>query len=408
MKRHDLNVVDTTWWKCDRYEIKRGMIRPAKGAKVVKYQPWLHYRQASENPKTRGNKPHEELANLFRHCFRGELRERGSFPYKNLAPDTNERILEWCNRWGLLGTLPHYCIGLKLYPVYGHVPQWSREESLVGANQTYYARRAGGWAQEGIALDRDVAPVVPSGSVAEGSPYPQRRLSPTIKATATLIGNYFRPHQEWGFSPSFQQTPRDVPLSEMWAQYFPSIPSRNRYKYQYPSPASAAFWSIYAEPVGEFLRHAEHIDNALVRLADSEGWLQEIEKFKFPIRGWELQPLLEGTVPSVVFLDNGTIRYHWAAPTLLGAMGMMVLSDIAESQTVVECANPKCRKVVTGKAWQLEYCSETCSRTTRTRRYRERKRVAKRMRKGGASLRKIANELDERDLTKIKRWLGEG
>jgi hypothetical protein len=45
----------------------------------------------------------------------------------------------------------------------------------------------------------------------------------------------------------------EEPVTKTWARFFPSIPAEKRATYQYPQPYSEAFWSLYAEPVADFL-----------------------------------------------------------------------------------------------------------------------------------------------------------
>jgi hypothetical protein len=51
------------WWKFDRYEIDDGYIRPVTGAKLVKYDPWEMYHQATSQ-KAAVSPPHTQLLQL--------------------------------------------------------------------------------------------------------------------------------------------------------------------------------------------------------------------------------------------------------------------------------------------------------------------------------------------------------
>ena len=87
-------VPEGRWWRHDDYVLIDGVLMPTPGASWHVYDPWAERDRA--NPQ-----PHLELSNLCR-----ELPLGGEWAGP-LAPQMVERVLDWCRRYGLPGTLLH-------------------------------------------------------------------------------------------------------------------------------------------------------------------------------------------------------------------------------------------------------------------------------------------------------------
>ena len=62
IERTVFDAASGEWWRFDRYEIKDGVIRPAAGACLEWYDPWLAYRQVKYQKGAAP--PYEDLLQL--------------------------------------------------------------------------------------------------------------------------------------------------------------------------------------------------------------------------------------------------------------------------------------------------------------------------------------------------------
>ena len=118
-----------SWWRFSRYEIRDGYIRPALGARLRRYDPWkrwLKTRAVSRRSdgSVRGATPYRELLELLNKLeYRSVGADSPEFTPAQvdmlagpLTADSEQRILRWCARYGLLGILQHRLLQVVLSP----------------------------------------------------------------------------------------------------------------------------------------------------------------------------------------------------------------------------------------------------------------------------------------------------
>jgi hypothetical protein len=155
----------------------------------------------------------------------------------------------------------------------------------------------------------------------------------------------------------------EEPLDKTWADHFPDVPYDQRRTYPYPHPVTAEFWQIYGEPVSEFVTAAWLLADAI------EAITRPVDRHA-PERGvLRLARLASFGVPFLTRAQDGSYRQRWRAGSLLSALALMAMEDIAQNQ-LHQC--PRCRTFFLSSAHQAEYCSPTCRHTMQKRRYRQR------------------------------------
>jgi hypothetical protein len=90
------------WWRFDRYEVKKGYIRPVKGSPLRSYDPWKEYR--APHGKEARKQPYHSLLELISTINIGGELTQVEEDLKDLL------IAEWCGRHGLLGVVVPYLV----------------------------------------------------------------------------------------------------------------------------------------------------------------------------------------------------------------------------------------------------------------------------------------------------------
>jgi hypothetical protein len=75
--RQAFDVAQGLWWRFDRYEVRDGCVRAARGARLEQYDPWDQYRAARDGD-TRVDPPYAALVALVgvRHTNRVDSRAK--------------------------------------------------------------------------------------------------------------------------------------------------------------------------------------------------------------------------------------------------------------------------------------------------------------------------------------------
>lgn len=360
------------WWRAEEYVIRDGYIRPAPGARFVRYDPWEHYRFARLHGKQEDPAPYQELLGLtdIRFVYR-----KGGF---EAEPDDARRVLEWCNRYGLLGVLLHRVREVRL------APRWQRiswppeaEPNLLFPTQRRMTRAATGWrSQDTHPLDGWVIQDEPEreGTLVEEDMRPQGMTSGVVIRRLGSFG------WEW------------EPLTKTWASFFPDTPREERETREYPLPLSDEFWREYGEHISHFLGAARTLEDALRALQEPSEVLRGRDKIN----------ALAEDVNLVLSVGADGFRQAWVAPSLLGALAAMAILDLAGGKRVLRCET--CGRPFVSGAPAARYCSPTCRHTAQKRAYRQRIRQAKELHAQGLSVEEIAARLGS-DAEIVHGWL---
>jgi hypothetical protein len=138
-----LDIWSGAWGKFSRYEIHNDQIRPAPGAYFERYDPWDVYRKSLV---TKGeNAPYVSLMRLAEELGAYRHPDTGDWGYQQWGWDEAQRaqVLFWCERFGLLGILPHIAISIDLPPRRFSRPVWN----TTHYSYRCYIRNGGKWTE---------------------------------------------------------------------------------------------------------------------------------------------------------------------------------------------------------------------------------------------------------------------
>ena len=246
-----------TWSRFSGYELVDGYIRPARGAKLVSYDPWDPYWTGRAAHRKAQQPPYQSLSALVDR-FEGALDADGTFVPTTKALDA---LLQWCQQYGLLGLLLHEAqmvffpprtvmAAPDLAPESPLEPTWAldhleREPGEWHARTLFCSPTRGEWIHD----DEEVEPT--SFASAKFRPCEDTPVCPIPEswpAPHVLARNLRWP--QWD---------RES-LDKAWFQYFPQT---GDHRTPTPHPQSPEFWSAYAEPLDSFLRAAVMIRSAM-------------------------------------------------------------------------------------------------------------------------------------------------
>lgn len=363
------------WWRAEEYVLQDGYIRPAPGAAFVRYDPWDHYRLARQHGKQEDLTPYQELLKLadIRFVF-----NQGRFV---VEADDAQKLLEWCNRYGLLGVLLHRVQEVRL------APRWHRmvllpspKPNVLFPTQRHITRAATGWRSQYIQrLDGYVIRDEPD---REGS-LVEEGLRPADMTAGAWVRKIDAFDWQW------------ESLSKTWVRFFPDTPREERETREYPLPLSEEFWREYAEPLDQFV-------NAVRALEDALRYLQEPTEVR---RGRDKINALAGDVNLTLLTSEEGFRQAWVSTSLLGTLAAMAIFDLSGGKRVLRCET--CGRPFVSGAPTARYCSPTCRQTAQKRAYRQRIREAKALYDQGMSVEEIAARLGS-DVTTVQGWVKGG
>lgn len=261
----------------------------------------------------------------------------------------DQDILAWCQKWGLLGLLPARVLTVVLEPMR---TKKNKHPNSPGF-QKVLTRSRDGWQSK--------------------LRNPPGR--PGVVLQSQNGGNWERQN-----------------LDEDWASFFPSVPKRSRTTHQYPLPNTPDFWKIYAEPLEDIREHAISFNAAITRLASREPPTDEefaLSHNRSSIGDEDYQKLvgvdlwmdardklmsaISEVRPSLVVDKANNITQQWVSRSLHGAMAMMALLDLSDSNSrLVLCEH--CSLVVRKYHPRARFCSEACRKAREVARYRQRRK----------------------------------
>jgi hypothetical protein len=274
----------------------------------------------------------------------------------HLSTSGQERLVQWCIEYGLLGLLPHQTVLASL------APRW---EILGGSGSCVPTRRVHrrdvyGWSATFDALLQPLQSgrdKVRAGDLVDTILYRDSWAEPQALVRTIRDGGWSTQH-----------------LSEAWGSYFPGVPPSDRNTYTYPVPESEAFWTAYCEPVAWLLGAADLLRVAIQQLDPDADTVVSPESFLQRIDGGmrSLHNLLAPVQPSITIDASGYYRQTWRTGSLLASFALMAMLDLTERRRVLTCKN--CGRVYVSAAHSARYCSTRCHATAQKRAYRARAR----------------------------------
>lgn len=357
----ELDAAGGMWWRFTSYELDQGRIVPGAEAELERYDPWEAYREVRQE-RSENELPYQSLVSLIERARLKVVLQKNSV---QLTPESEQGLLDWCTRYGLLGVLLHRLSAATLA---------ARWEPMRGE----YVRD--GVTREAIEpVLRRFFPVA-TGWQVTATAHLGRVIEPTDSIRAQDLVSDSDLASNW---PSPHVIIRDVstnrleeePLSKTWARFFPSVPEGETDTFDYPVPLSEGFWRMYAEPLDDFLDAARSLRNALRALGQMKPYKEASDEERREIVGGRdaLHSLTRSVSPTIALLEDGSIRQEWIAPSLLASLGMMALQDLSEDRRIRSCA--ACGSIFLTSAYQAQYCSPRCRNRAQKQRYRERVRA---------------------------------
>ena len=214
-------------------------------------------------------------------------------------------------------------------------------------------------------------------------------------------------------------------LDEGWFHYFPGADSNE----PTPPPLTPEFWKVYAEPLDDFVKSAamlamtmEYYTGTPRRGGRSSppGQVTRVTSFepapdvptrrKFPDVAYlrpedQFMRLLQGVSPVVETTKRGTKWTHrevLRAPSLLGTLAAMLLTDVTQGQEMRKCE--VCSRRFVSGAHAAKYCSKTCRSRIIKSRLRANMAKAVKLHSQGKSAAVIAKRLGSETKT-VQGWI---
>ena len=341
------------WARFSRYEVVDGVVRPAEGASLDSYDPWESF-EKPQGRRKRVETPYGELLDLAAYLTQHPVRPPRSIaaePVRGPQSEGEERILQWCNQFGLLGIGLATATSITLWPRWVEVKPGSNRLAVL---QTTYTRVGAHWVRRERRSDK---PRLQRGE--SGKPLSESALN-SVKSSMVRSSVIM---SDQAFDVADIPTLKSVPLADAWSGFFPSVPGNDAETYTYPKPLSPDFWELYGEPIIRFKSTLKIFAGALERLAGSEnsGSFGPVQYLNFLASG--VSPTLESTTEGW--------KYRWESPALISTYAVMAVMHFATGRRPVRCEH--CSRLFISRSPEAKYCSDRCRNTEEMRRYRHRK-----------------------------------
>lgn len=337
--RRQLRPGTLTWVRFDSYVVDNGVVRPAKGARSERYDPWDEYPASTEGAVPA---PHKRLGTAL-SALRWRNDARGD---PVLDEPSEQRLLAWCARYGLLGVLLEDLERVE-FPA-----KWEKDRSPAARRELLATVRT--YRHDGDAWRESITQRPPS--VRRKADRAIRRESGRPVPAHLLLDQWSLPgvHLHNAVTGEVWMAPVDD------RQLRPFFRAGHTLADTVIEPASPGFWEVYGEPIHDFVRRADAIQIALEAL-----------------RVGDPSPLnrLASHNRHAIVMENGQPTPRWTSRSLIGAMVAMAMQDVIGGGHVLVCAG--CRAVFVSRAYQARYCSQRCRNRTTQRSFRERAKQAR-------------------------------
>jgi hypothetical protein len=339
--RNTGNYITGGWWKFSRYEIRGANICPSFGATLEWYDPWDRYRISVLKKDV--PRPYEDLLRLF-----------NSIAARHQERSTQDKVLEWCSEYGLLGSLPQVLQRVQ------SVPRWVENPPGCWIEYCDWVRIGEHWHPSLRYRPANVA--IGARDLFRDSPlplFPQAGAPITKDHAAWETPCAFYSHTADGYD--FNAEPPMIETSRLIASYFPRCHDTDAEPFDCPIPATRRFWQLYTEPYTGFLGEASRFCSTISAFLERSGFqdLTSFQKYLAP-----LSMALEKD-------EDGKLQERWSSPSLLCTFARMAYQDLAASLTLKSCEC--CHRPFITDNQRTHYCSQNCGWRLRKRKARSRK-----------------------------------
>ncbi|MCX7626430.1 MAG: hypothetical protein N2Z21_09505 [Candidatus Sumerlaeaceae bacterium] len=418
-----IRLVGGRWYRASSYRLVQDKlfnwlsVVPDRKARLEEYDPFSENRQEPiYKPLVNLFSPFKDREDILQTIKAEQLTAirgytRGAFKRLPLT----KQILEWCNRYGLLGLLHEAIILVRFWPRWDRAPvpdqdQLKRFEQEFGPVDKLFALAKTLWEQH----QRPNRQVVQAGSATPKSARPhshpdnaprqqprqwrwivsQKVLARTPYGWTVTFWEHWRPHQKAPprvkrYQPLSESECKDlVPESDApatvvsqlrhfgavrvlpfklgWGRYFPTVPVKKRQVFGYPEINSPQFWRLYGEPVEELAELGWLLAHCILALEGRPAGLsQDNAAHTLAAFATYGAPYLS-LIPSA---RSYRLR-QWHAGSLLASVAHMILEDLSERRVAI-CASPPCQQLLSFRRSSVRYCSQRCRAREIKRRLRE-------------------------------------
>jgi hypothetical protein len=349
--------------------VMNGAVRPKAEAAPQPYDPWERFGALQGQYRTA-----ETLWGEFVETMRQiEAEVVGYAP----SAKGESLIVEWSNKYGLLGVLPAQAQLIVLPPTYERAEQYfsgfPRRISNRAIIQRRYARVAGSWMvhfephvdlEAAVTVDEEAA-VTKDSDWMPGTEVPEAKWSALdMEPPRTLLW-------EWE-DLNWKSDERNQRISKFFID--------SRWTNQYPPPLSEEFWKKYQEPLWAWVRAARVFCKAVefvsqVATARHSGEPAPAQLEHNARKGlWVLNSLANSESHYYEF-GASALNQSWSSASLLSAMAEMFFLDILAGRRALRCST--CQRIFVSNDPRARYCSRKCRNTAQTRRYRSKLAVGK-------------------------------
>ncbi len=327
-----LPAIQGKWWRAESYELSDGYIQPVPGSSIHEYDPMETYWQSTPERSPKGQKvnaPYMELFDLSNSCRWG-LGPSGHV----LTKESEELLLGWVNKYGLLGILPHQTI-----EILGQYTTKDKNKKSTSTQTELF------WLRD---TEDPARPSPDVGRLGYGQPDSLEALvlvqdlhTATVKTTS------------W---------------ESVAAPYFIRPLEQLNHALRYPFPGEPGFWGVYREPVESFLQAAALLYAAFKELGvmqQPEDPDTDLPLAEQGIHEWSgpasLNHFLSAVRPSLVPpKDTGKYQGYWRSASLLGTLAFQIYWDLTYGRNYRICVCPYCSKAFSSRSLRAEYCSNSC------------------------------------------------
>jgi hypothetical protein len=346
-------ILTGSWWKFDRYELRDGMIRPARGAKLSRYDPWEDQDPAAplQQDRVPAYRSLLDTINRLRYLESPSPQNRGG----RLHPRSERELLDWCAEYGLLGLLLHDAVLITLAPQPAKIPARDYRATLkswrqhgvrerpprTAMVQKSYTRTTFGWAERDQPIHHKAHLQTP-GIITQS--FVGDRL---VEQSLVMFRRYF-PSATRSDSPDAWQT------------------------FDCPAPLSERFWMLYAESLDDFLSRTRFLRLAIASMTACAIRDPTSEDLELEAGRSYLQGLLSPVGFGFAIDPHSGLHPRLLGGSLLSILAAMALQDAPKGR-VLQCS--VCRSIfIAGNRAQTRYCSKRCRATAQKRALRAREK----------------------------------
>jgi hypothetical protein len=302
------------WWRCSEYTIDYLPRIDVTGGAEIQNRAYI---RAVDNPTIEAYIPLlDGRSGRSQSTLSEEALSYKDFVDLALDINDNQKILDFCQRFGLLGLLQHRTLSIS------HSPR------------PVLSERAGN------------KPVIPFMVPTQITYMPIGNMwSETINQDLDLP----EPHVICRQTPFTSQV-RNVPINEHMRHYFPSVKEQDLTTTLYPLPNTNLFWEHYSEPLDEFKSVIEGFVELLAKL---EHVSDENDILELSIQMNNLNK-----VNSMICSDRSGAFFHKMSFKSLIAIGAHSVVDNLGGGILRRCRFRHCRKFFITKNTGKVYCTQ--------------------------------------------------